>query len=140
MSEVQDAAIHQQAYPIFVYGTLRPKGGRHEVVQKFIAEQGVYPATVDGYQIYLFDAFPGAVKEEGAVGLVGDILVINGERYAEAIERLDRYEVVGFLYNRVIVQAKLLAHAIPCWFYEIREEEMRASREGRIASNDWLKR
>lgn len=89
--------------PVFVYGTLRPGGWNHD---RWLAPWLALPcraAVLDGHELHHLDGLPYVVPgPRGAV--VGDVAVLDGVRYDDALAELDRLEGVDCgHYRRVAV-------------------------------------
>ncbi|WP_404421318.1 gamma-glutamylcyclotransferase [Nibricoccus sp. IMCC34717] len=97
---------------VFVYGTLM----RGEVNHNQLAGQRYLgPAqTGAGWVLYQLDGYPGAVREDGAGAVVGELWEVD----AAALQRLDAFEGVGEgLYRRETVKVTLGAYAVEAEVY-----------------------
>lgn len=86
--------------PVFVYGSLREDGRGHHIVAPYIVS--VVAATARGRWIDTSEWYPGVVFD-GEDVIEGQLLYLDGPRHGEALDRLDCYEAVGHLYERVTV-------------------------------------
>jgi gamma-glutamylcyclotransferase (GGCT)/AIG2-like uncharacterized protein YtfP len=82
--------------PVFVYGTLRPA----QVNWPHLAPWAVRtePARLPGHRLYALE-YPCAVAADAATGraipaVLGDLVWLREDRYAEALEALDEFEGV----------------------------------------------
>ncbi len=77
---------------IFVYGTLKRGKRANSLLSdaKFIGS-----GTVSGYEMYMVSDYPGVVRGEGRVK--GEVYEVDGE----TLKRLDEYEGVPILYERI---------------------------------------
>jgi gamma-glutamylcyclotransferase (GGCT)/AIG2-like uncharacterized protein YtfP len=87
---------------VFVYGSLMPGESRWPALEPFAA--GWEPATAPGR---LWDTGRGypAIRFDDAVGgaVPGFLVLVDDERFADAIAVLDAVEAEGSLYRRVEV-------------------------------------
>jgi gamma-glutamylcyclotransferase (GGCT)/AIG2-like uncharacterized protein YtfP len=75
---------------IFVYGTLRTAECNHHLLRPFLRE--ATPAVARGMALYpVTPRYPGMV--EGAGNVVGEYVVIEPDRWLEALAVLDQLEV-----------------------------------------------
>ena len=81
--------------PFFVYGTLRPGGGNHQLVWPALAS--VRAAVLDDHGLYAPGALPYVMPAPG-LQVRGTLLFIAPDRYDETLARLDRLE--GFVPGR----------------------------------------
>lgn len=126
-------------YPIFVYGTLRPGAMQHSIVRSFVEESKV--ATLQGYQMYRFGRFPGVVmRPESSFPVRGELLYIKDKHYEECLQRLDKYESNGWLFDRVLEYAQLgyFTEPVACWLYVAREENLIVEERSIVRENDWF--
>ena len=111
---------------VFVYGTLRPGGSNHF---RLAGANFFAAATVFG-RLYQIDWYPGAVLDEAADEITGEIYLIS----PDMLDELDRFE--GDEYRRVKTQARVQdGNTVSVWIWEwlgVCDETHR------ITSADWL--
>lgn len=130
--------IATEKYPIFVYGTLRPGARQHSIVRSYV--ERVTSGFIHGYQMYSFGRFPGAVRRPEARDLRGELLFIKPNEYEACLERLDRYESAGWLFNRVqeFALTEVYGEIAPCWLYVASEVNLSVEERNIIRDNDWF--
>ena len=132
--------------PFFVYGTLRPGQGNYRLLAgQTVAE---FPATLPGHALY-GPGLPYVTAGEEDSTVVGALIFVAPERYAEVLARLDCLE--GYRpgrphchYERVVRTVRYLdadgAEATTlAWVYlagPAARERLRGTE--RIAGGDWL--
>ena len=99
---------------LFVYGTLRPGDVRWDILEPFVADDGV-DDTASGR---LFDTgldYPAALFGAGGT-IIGRTYLLRAERIDDALAVLDEEEdtVVG-LYRRVAITT---GRGVPAWAYQ----------------------
>lgn len=143
--------------PIFVYGTLRPGAKNYSVVRDLVDTNGYRPASLQGFQMYNFRDFPGITEVHPASQIppvMGDLLVIKPDRYDEAIVKLDKLEVNGYLFARsdryyadvwpkeenTIPWQDRKKDSVRAWVYIANTQVLEASFDRIVKSNDWMNR
>lgn len=74
--------------PFFVYGTLRPGQHNYSLMKGGVAEQT--PAVLADHAMYA-SGLPYVVAEHGGI-VMGDLVTVTEDAYAEMLDRLDRLE------------------------------------------------
>lgn len=143
--------------PIFVYGSLRPGASSFTLVRNWIEEYGTRPARLFGFQMYRCGGFPGIIQDQDNedIPVVGELLLIRPENWAECIARLDRYENNGFLFDRTDkfyaniwgTHKPVPTHwdspgtnSIRVWVYVVNPTNLEVDPHKVIKSNDWMNR
>ena len=127
--------------PLFVYGTLRPGSKKYSLLRYAVEPGRTLTAELPSYQMYSIGRFPGIVSDDRAVKPVqGDLLWIDTLRYAQTLDRLDRYEGEGYTFHRIAVTvfAKLTRHQESAWVYVVNPKVLRIDFSNKIESNDWF--
>lgn len=132
--------------PFFVYGTLRPGQGNYRLLAgRTVAE---FPANLPGHALY-GPGLPYVTAAAGDSSVVGDVMFVAPEDYAEVLVRLDclegyrpgrphcHYERVGRPVSYVDADGAEVTTL--AWVYlagPAARERLRAAE--RIAGGDWL--
>lgn len=142
-------------YPLFVYGSLRAGAHNHHIVRDWLEPKGIKPARLEGFQMYNFRYFSGIIQVPvSRPEVVGDILFIKKEHWAECIDWLDFYESNGCLFTRScnyyarvwndnIPDEELKTprlHFVKVWVYIVNDNVMEIIPDRVIKSNDWMNR
>lgn len=133
--------------PFFVYGTLRPGEGNHDVFLRgrTLAEE---PARLAGAALYDGPGYPYVVEEPDGV-VSGELVTPLPEEYEQLLVALDRLEEYApgdarSLYERVAkpVVRGADGRTVRAWVYVAAPPVAARLRAGgtRIESGDWLTR
>lgn len=136
--------------PFFVYGTLRPGEGNHDLLLRgrTLREE---PARLSGALLYDGPGYPYAVEAPGEAGatVAGELVTARPEAYARLLAELDRLEeyVPGDprnLYERVVREVVRVdgTAAARAWVY-VAAPAIAAGLRARgnlIEGGDWLAR
>ncbi|MFI5688597.1 gamma-glutamylcyclotransferase family protein [Streptomyces sp. NPDC051636] len=131
--------------PFFVYGTLRPGEGNHDVFLRgrTLSEE---PARLEGAVLYGGPGYPYAVEQPGGT-VRGELVTPLPEKYGELLVALDRLEEYApgdarNLYERVRRRVVREADgvAVRAWVYVAAPPVAARLRERgtRIEGGDWL--
>lgn len=124
--------------PLFVYGTLRRNGKRHDILQR-LGSVYVGKGSVVG-ELFDLGEYPGAVKSGStAARVVGEVYRLPSVK--SSLRTLDEYEGVGdvtSLYRREITEVTLESgERLNAWIYWLKQ---RPQRGRKIESSDYAGR
>ncbi len=128
-------------YPIFVYGTLRRGGNKHDLLRhRTLHEQ---PALAEGMALFSLGAFPMMIPSDGVV--YGELITLQPFLHREIMADLDRLE--GYspqnrdasLYQRDLIMVHSVDRAViqMAWAY-VGQQGLLKSTDLRIEGGDWL--
>ena len=102
--------------PIFTYGTLRGGESAEDVIARDVARR--VPGRARGRLLPLGAPYPAAVFPPDASSYVdGELVWLKPYVYAEALDRIDQYENVPFLFRRIEVTVEAEGKEIRAWAY-----------------------
>ena len=102
--------------PVFLYGTLRQGESAEDVIAPDVWKR--VPAVARGRLLTIDAPYPAAVfGEPDAPALPGELVWLRKERFAAAIERVDDYENVPFLFRRVKVEVEAEGTTVTAFAY-----------------------
>ncbi|MDQ4075849.1 MAG: gamma-glutamylcyclotransferase [Chloroflexota bacterium] len=80
----------KEQLPIFVYGTLRPRGSNYYIIESWVRD--VQSAEMAGLQLWNLGPYPMACEGVGRVR--GELLTLERTCHKEALARIDQLEGV----------------------------------------------
>jgi gamma-glutamylcyclotransferase (GGCT)/AIG2-like uncharacterized protein YtfP len=112
-----DAAITADAQlPVFAYGTLRRGESAEDVVARDVTRRA--PARARGRLLAIGAPYPAAVFLPDANEHVdGELMWLAPSAYEAALDRIDDYENVPFLFRRVTITAESDGVEVKAWAY-----------------------
>ncbi len=102
--------------PIFVYGTLRQGESAEDVIAADVQRR--VPARAHARRLEIGAPYPAAVfsaEEEGWID--GELVFLKPHAYQAALDRIDQYENVPFLFRRVAVSVEAEGRMVDAWAY-----------------------
>lgn len=127
-------------YPLFVYGTLRPRQENYTLLRGYtLSEQ---PAHVTDHTMVILDSRPVVVPGNHIIS--GDLLEINPHVYEHLFAQLDKFENAtaqhptgSKLLQRQLCRAYTPTESVVAWIY--RADTLPIRPEAVIAHGDWVK-
>jgi gamma-glutamylcyclotransferase (GGCT)/AIG2-like uncharacterized protein YtfP len=102
--------------PIFVYGTLRHGESAEDLVARDVARRA--PARAKGRLLPIGAQYPAAVfLPDSAERVDGELLWLKTAAYAAALDRIDEYENVPFLFRRIAITVESEGGEVQAWAY-----------------------
>ena len=102
--------------PIFVYGTLRRGESAEDLVARDVSRRA--PARAKGRLLQIGAPYPAAVFLSDATGYVdGELMWLAPAAYDAALDRVDEYENVPFLFRRITITVESEGGAVEAWAY-----------------------
>ncbi|MEJ8546808.1 gamma-glutamylcyclotransferase family protein [Brevibacillus borstelensis] len=129
--------------PVFVYGSLLPGFGNHNMYVKPYSHT-LQPAVVRGHLYHFSAGYPGLLRSESGT-VKGALLTFSSDVYEEALAGLDELEDYfgpgdpRNEYERIVASAMTIAEGeeVQAFLYRYAKEDW-ARREGiYIPSGDW---
>ena len=101
--------------PLFIYGTLRKGEAAEDVIAADVVRRA--PARARARRLEIDAPYPAAffAPEEGL--LPGEIVWLKPSAYAAALDRIDQYENVPFLFRRIVVSVEVEGKDVEAWAY-----------------------
>lgn len=99
--------------PLFVYGTLMKNQDNYRILEHFSPPEPMAGKLAGYFMAFVTSKFPsiqvlaGGLLKSAVYGQVFDISTMPDEKYVRLIDRLDRLESEGYLYNRKVVSVSL---------------------------------
>lgn len=102
--------------PLFVYGTLRKGESAEDVLARDVLRR--VPARAHGRLLDIGAPYPAATFGPDETGWVdGELLFLRPAGYEAALDRVDAYENVPFLFRRLTVKVEAEGQEIEAWAY-----------------------
>jgi gamma-glutamylcyclotransferase (GGCT)/AIG2-like uncharacterized protein YtfP len=101
--------------PLFLYGTLRKGESAEDVIAADVARRA--PARARGRLLDLKAPYPGAVFGPDEGWLDGEIVWLRPATFAAALDRVDQYENVPFLFRRIAVMVETDGQTVEAWAF-----------------------
>ncbi|MCC6765175.1 MAG: gamma-glutamylcyclotransferase [Deltaproteobacteria bacterium] len=101
--------------PLFLYGSLRKgESGAHVIAADVVRRA---PARTRGRLLDLKAPYPGAVFGPDEGWLAGEIVWIEPSRFRAALDHVDEYENVPFLFRRIAVTVETEGQTVEAWAF-----------------------
>ena len=101
--------------PLFLYGTLRKGESAEDVLARDVVKR--VSARARGRLLDLKAPYPGAVFEDGEGWVDGEIVWLEPSRFGAALDRVDEYENVPFLFRRIAVSVEAEGQTVEAWAF-----------------------
>lgn len=111
---------HEGIQQLFVYGSLR-KGESADLTEERIEQtHHMGPATLSGYALFDLGSYPGIFPHNPSSRVQGEIHRL--EKPGPAFARLDEYEDVPYLFQRLEVDVSTNSSTERAWTYVLTED------------------
>ena len=101
--------------PIFVYGTLRAGESAEDLIAADVVRR--VPARASARLLELNAPYPAAFFGPDEGSLPGELVYLKPPSYQDALDRIDQYENVPFLFRRIPVTVEAEGQQIEAWAY-----------------------
>jgi len=101
--------------PLFLYGTLRKGESAEDVIAADVVRRA--PARARARLLDLKAPYPGAVFGPDEGWLDGEIVWLRSASFAAALDRVDQYENVPFLFRRIAVTVETDGQTVEAWAF-----------------------
>jgi gamma-glutamylcyclotransferase (GGCT)/AIG2-like uncharacterized protein YtfP len=116
MSAEAPTSAASQQLPIFVYGTLRRGESAEDVIAPDVTRRA--PARAKGRLLSINAPYPAAVFLPDATEHVdGELTWLAPASYEAALDRIDAYENVPFLFRRIAITVEAEGAVVKAWAY-----------------------
>lgn len=111
VSETKEAQL-----PVFAYGTLRRGESAEDLVARDVTRRA--PARAAGRLLAIGAPYPAAVfRADAGEHVDGELMWLAPAAYEAALDRMDDYENVPFLFRRIVITVESEGAAIKAWAY-----------------------
>lgn len=110
-----DTDERDRELPLFLYGTLRKGESGEDVLAKDVVRRA--PARARARLLDLKAPYPGAVFGPDEGWLDGEIVWLAPARFRAALDRVDEYENVPFLFRRIVVDVETEGRTVAAWAF-----------------------
>lgn len=102
--------------PVFAYGTLRRGESAEDIVARDVTRRA--PARTKGRLLAIGAPYPAAVfLADGGEHVEGELMWLAPAAYDAALDRIDDYENVPFLFRRVTITVESDGVEVKAWAY-----------------------
>jgi len=106
----------EEQLPIFAYGTLRRGESAEDLVARDVSRRAA--ARAKGRLLPIGAPYPAAVFLPDATDHVeGELMWLRPDSYAAALDRIDQYENVPFLFRRITITVEAGGVEVNAWAY-----------------------
>jgi gamma-glutamylcyclotransferase (GGCT)/AIG2-like uncharacterized protein YtfP len=112
----RDPPAAEPQLPVFTYGALRSGESAEDVMARDVGRR--VPARAHGRLLAIGAPYPAAVFPPDASSYVdGELVWLKPHAYTQALDRIDQYENVPFLFRRIEVTVEAEGKEIRAWAY-----------------------
>ena len=101
--------------PLFLYGTLRQDESAEEVIAADVVRRA--PARARARLLEIGAPYPAAFFSPDEGLLPGEIVWLKPSTFSAALDRVDQYENVPFLFRRIVVSVEVEGKDVEAWAY-----------------------
>jgi len=101
--------------PLFLYGTLSKGESAEDVIAADVVRRA--PARARARLLELNAPYPGAAFGPDEGWLDGEIVWLRSATFQAALDRVDQYENVPFLFRRIAVMVETEGQTVEAWAF-----------------------
>ena len=101
--------------PLFLYGTLRQGESAEDVIAADVVRRA--PARARARLLEIGAPYPAAFFSPDEGLLPGEIVWLKPSTFSAALDRIDQYENVPFLFRRIVVNVEVEGKDVEAWAY-----------------------